>query len=1068
MRTIVRSIFVCALAFMALASNALHAEDIDLYYGGTTGGDANILFVLDNESNWSATMGGTLPSNLSTVANCNDSSYYCAQKYALISLLQKTKADGSYFLADTIGVGIMMYGSGNNKGSYVRFGIRKMTAANRAALIQVLRNLDVLIDKGSSQQDFGLVMWEAFKYFGGGTGSSSLWSYTKWGPIPDNGVGEGTDSRDFANNSNVRSAFTAGAGSPYAYTSASTNNTTPPASPPVKYNSPVHSDPCGKNYIIYIGHSNSQDNDSLGGQLDQNAQAMFIGVNGSTTRVNPGSASSGDEAARYLFNSDVDPTTTGTQNVVTYTIGTYDAPCSGQVCSMITTMKSMAAQGGGSYYDATDIGKLADAFDDILSKIQGINSVFVSATLPVSVNTQGTYQNQVFIGMFRPDAGGSPDWVGNLKQYKLKYDAATNTLRLADSLNNEAIDGGTGLLAVTAASYWTTNSTFWTNWVGTSRTESTSASDSPDGPFVEKGGAAQRLREDNLTTQVNRKVYTCPIDSSGNAACVSSTALTGTTYKFAMNSAGTAPEFGSVAATNLAFGLPATTTAAELAAYINWARGTDNLGNEGGPGVPTTVRPTIHGDVLHSRPVALNYAGRVVTFYGSNEGMVRAVEGKQTGTGAGSELWAFMAPEVMKIQNRLRTQSPQVVLPSNTTDTSTNKSYALDGPIGAYQEGSTAIIYVAARRGGNFIYAFDVSNPDAPAFKFKLSPSTANMSNLGQTWSAPRVMKIRGPTTAGRVVLIFGGGYDISEDTNSHGTVGRGVYVVDALTGTVIKQFLTTPAAEGSLSISTSVPSEVAIVDSDRDGFIDRGYVGDMAGNIWRIDLDDGTSSNSANNWSLHKLASLGTNSKFFYPPDVVLTTGFAAVLIGSGDREKPLVTTTSDRVYMIKDAATGLDGSGQTTVVQADLVSNTTATSAELNASKGWYYDLRTGEKVVNGPLTVGGVVYLGTNRPTPGAVCTGNLGEARSYALDFFTGAGARPPSGSNPDDDAFSQVLSPLTGLPPSPVAGLIDIGNGTVVPFCIGCGERRSALEAGIPDIDPTPVRRKVYWKFKKDQ
>src|SRR5205085_8154900 len=118
------------------------------------------------------------------------------------------------------------------------------------------------------------------------------------------------------------------------------------------------------------------------------------------------------------------------------------------------------------------------------------------------------------------------------------------------------------------------------------------------------------------------------------------------------------------------------------------------------------------GDVLHSRPVALNFAGRVVAFYGSNEGMLRAVEGKQTGTGAGEELWAFFAPEFLKQQNRLRTQSPPVVLPSDTTDTSTNKSYALDGAIGAYQEGSTAVIYVAARRGGNFIYAIDVSHPD--------------------------------------------------------------------------------------------------------------------------------------------------------------------------------------------------------------------------------------------------------------------------------------------------------------------------------------------------------------------
>ena len=196
---------------------------------------------------------------------------------------------------------------------------------------------------------------------------------------------------------------------------------------------------------------------------------------------------------------------------------------------------------------------------------------------------------------------------------------------------------------------------------------------------------------------------------------------------------------------------------------------------------------------------------------------------------------------------------------------------------------------MAARRGGNFIYAIDVSDPDAPRFKFKLSPSTPGLSGLGQTWSMPKVTKVRDGTASGKVVLIFGGGYDTAEDSGTAGTTGRGVYVVDALTGTVLKQFLT--AADGASTISTSIPSDVTIVNVDRDakGFADRAYVGDMAGNVWRMDLDDPSSTtNAAAGWKLHKLASLGAR-KFFYPPDVVLGATFHAVLIGSGDREKPL-----------------------------------------------------------------------------------------------------------------------------------------------------------------------------------
>ena len=182
---------------------------------------------------------------------------------------------------------------------------------------------------------------------------------------------------------------------------------------------------------------------------------------------------------------------------------------------------------------------------------------------------------------------------------------------------------------------------------------------------------------------------------------------------------------------------------------------------------------------------------------------------------------------------------------------------------------------------------------------------------------------MRDGTASGKVVLIFGGGYDAAEDSGTAGTTGRGVYVVDALTGTVLKQFLT--AADGTSTISTSIPSDVTIVNVDRDdkGFTDRAYVGDLAGNVWRMDLDDPSSStNAVAGWKLHKLASLGAR-KFFYPPDVVLGSTFHAVLIGSGDREKPLAATSSDRFYMIKDAKLGLDGTGQTTIITSDLVAN-------------------------------------------------------------------------------------------------------------------------------------------------
>jgi len=1075
----IRPLLTTLLAVLALWPTFGHTEDIDLYTGETIGGDSNVVIVLDNSTNWGGTMNNNPSAEETTTCGSKDrGTFFCAQKLALIKLLKmKDPHDASqYLLKPTLGVGLMLYtekssGSpGSLFGGYMRFGVRKMTGddttGNRGALIKLLENLDSAGDVGAnSQENYALLMWEAFKYYGGGNGTSPI-SSTAWGPVPYAGtIGNGTTKRDYPGNMTTGSALWAGADSNVALSSAASDGSE-------RYRSPISSE-CGKNYIILTSTSASQDSDNN----DNNpTNSFWRAVGSSMSRVKDASGteitgSFADEATRYMFASDVYQPLTGTQNIITHTIAQYNASDTsstnkGNRDKMITQMKSMANQGGGSFYTATTVDQLLMVFADIVTTIQSVPSVFVSAALPVSVNTQGTYLNQVFIGMFRPDAAGSPKWLGNLKQFQFKYDSATNTLRLADSVGNYAIDPSTGFITALAKSFWTSDSTFWANWVP-GRT--TFASDSPDGPEVQKGGAAERQRIDNLATQANRKVYTCPVDSTGAPNCstglLSATPFNATTLN--PTSAGTLLAFNYPAAWKVS-----STASTDIPDLINWTRGTDNLSNESGPGGTTTVRPTIHGDVLHSIPVALNYAGRVVVFYGANDGTLRAVEGRQTGTGpsgvaAGSELWAFIAPEHLAKLERPRQQAPGVELPSNpnqttcsATDTSCNKSYFLDGPIGAYQEGSTAIIYVAARRGGNFIYAIDVSDPDNPRFKFKLSASTTSMATIGQTWSSPKVMKLRDGTASGKVVLIFGGGYDPAEDLNTTGTLGRGVYVVDALTGTVLNRFLT--AANGTDVISTSIPSEVTIVDADRDGFIDRAYVGDLAGNIWRMDLDDGSGSNASTGWRLYKLASLGAR-KFFFPPDAVLTQGFTAVLIGSGDREKPLSSSSSDRFYMIKDTNPNYLLTTPAVITQSDLVSNTSSTG--LDTAKGWYYDLRNGEKVVNAPLTVGGVVYFGTNQPDPDQLeCKANLGDARSYAVNFSTGAGARPPVGDNPKDDAYSQMLTG-GGLPPSPVAGLVDLGNGLVVPFCLGCGALRSPLEALLPNIEPTPVRRKIYWKFK---
>lgn len=531
---------------------------------------------------------------------------------------------------------------------------------------------------------------------------------------------------------------------------------------------------------------------------------------------------------------------------------------------------------------------------------------------------------------------------------------------------------------------------------------------------------------------------------------------------------------------------------------VNWVRGQDNYGDEtASPGSPITVRPSIHGDVLHSRPVVINYGGTtgVVAFYGANDGVFRAVNANQTNpTGStlpvpGSELWGFIPTEFYGSLNRQRTNSPQLKLPTTPAGivpTPQTKDYFADGATGVYQEvdasatTTKAQIYITMRRGGSFIYALNVLDPTSPQFLWKKSNSDAGFSELGETWSRPKPAKITGyPNT----VLIFGAGYDTAEDSEPPGTdtQGRGIFIVDADTGALV--WSATHQASGATSCSGSttqasclvsgmdysIPSDITLVDHDANGKVDRLYAVDTGGNVWRVDLEP-TAGNTPDHWQINKLAALGCNTgvcgsgstprKFFFPPDVVPASGYDVVLVGSGDREHPLMSNAAqgvtNRFYALSDVKTGNDGSGQATITESALFDATSTTyngtlSDGTTPASGFYITLANGEKVVNAPATVAGQTFFGTNQPvTPSTTsCDTNLGIARGYKISPFTGNGE------------FSTFQG--GGLPPTPVYGLVDItrrdADGNVVldndgnpitdqvPFCIGCGGSGGGANGG---------------------
>ena len=990
-------LLAAAIVVSVAAPLRVHAEDIDIFSAKNGPNDLpNVLIVWDNSANWSATSpgpncsfadgsGGPKPN-----APGKEQGYkFAIEKCAIYNVIHAlpVNADGSA----AFNIGLMLF---NAQGGYPRKQFVPLTQANKTILKDMIRNITIGGDK-TNNGPFGVALYEAYLMF------------AKKAPLNGMLFCPPCDA-----------AAVAGG----------------------KYLGPPGSG-CGNNHIILLANGSPNGD---GAAYDLLAAAG--GNTGQITYSNSYITKSdqddwSDEMSRFLRNADVSAMA-GTQSIITHGVAVIGGSSDGLYPNFI---KSIATHGGGQYYGATDITELVTALTNIFNSIQATNTVFASASLPISTNTSGTYENQVYIGMFRPDAAARPRWPGNLKQYQIIYDPVSESLALGDAVGSPALSGSSGFFRPSAASYWTTSSTFWTNNpIGTPP----SVNDLPDGEVVEKGGAAQRLRTSYAATRVPRPVYTCL--GCANGTILSSTA----SARFvASNTAITTALMGAA-------------DDAERVAIVNWVLGDDNNADELGPGSPISVRPSIHGDVLHSRPAIVNYGGTVgnVVFYGSNDGMLHALDGNRTGAQAGAELWAFVPSEFLARFKRMRNNLPEIRFPATPPGANaTPRDYFVDGAVTVYEKRDVdnaierAILYVTMRRGGRFLYAFDVTAPASPRMLWRKSNATIGV--LGQTWSDPRVARLRGHPNP---VLVMGAGYDAAaEDAPIPGatTMGNAVVVLDALDGTLVR----------SLPTMRSVAAPVAVMDTDYDGFTDRAYAADLGGNVYRIDFETASGLSASVNWAIAQFASLGTSSvrKFFYAPDIVQTQTFTAIMLGSGDRERPLALTSADRFYTLLDYAAGKGTPSAPVLTDAGLIALGGPFSLSTTP-KGCYLNLDLqGEKVVTSAVSAGGYTYFSTNKPTVVApdTCTPNLGVATSYRIALFCGIS--------------ESVEITGGGLPPSPLLGTVQLqvgpnGETRQFEFLMGTpvaqGKDGAGVRSGIEIYRPggttDPTRRRTYWFTSK--
>lgn len=626
-------------------------------------------------------------------------------------------------------------------------------------------------------------------------------------------------------------------------------------------------------------------------------------------------------------------------------------------------LAATAQRGGGAYYLADNTQTLATALTDIVTGILDTQTTFTSPAVSVNNFNRTQNLNDLFVTLFQPST--ETHWPGNLKKYKLVEGVIT------DADGNPAVDPDTRFFASGSRSFWSTN---------------------PDGSSVTAGGAANQLPD-----PAKRNLYTY----LGNAL------LTAATNQVQQTN---------VALTDAALGLGQPDDPARTQ-IIDFARGVDvtDVDQDGN----TEEQRFQMGDPLHSKPVSVIYGGTAdaplgTVFLGTNDGYLHAIDPT-----TGREKWAFIPPEFLPDLKDLY-KNPA----------SADKHYGIDGSVKIQLKadndgvinalaGEKVYLYFGVRRGGQFYYALDVTDPEAPKFLWRLDNST--LPGIGQSWSevVPTRINIAGaPQNADKLALVIGGGYDPTQDnlSTTTDTSGNAIYIVDSVTGQLLWHATNNAGADLNLaSLRYSIPADVKVADLNGDRFADRMYVADMGGQVLRFDIFNGQPASSLITGGVFaQLGAAGQATpqdsqvrRFYYSPDVALVTddnnSFLHVGIGSGHRARPNSIAAHDRFYALRDydtfkAKTQVEADLFTPITDADLVDVTDDINASVPlGAPGWRFELRTsgawnGEKALAEARTFDNKVFFTTFEPGAAVSadnCEPSLGTSRLYALDIYNGA-------------------------------------------------------------------------------
>ena len=702
-----------------------------------------------------------------------------------------------------------------------------------------------------------------------------------------------------------------------------------------------------------------------------------------------------DEMATYMHNSDMSPLA-GTQTITTHTVG---------FGIDLNVLQDTADGGGGTYQLADDTSSLSVALTEIILDIFDETTTFTAPSVPVNAFNRTQNLQDVFVSVFEPS--NLMHWPGNLKKYRLVNG------ELTDQTGALAIDPATGFFRTSppAQSYW---------------------SDTADGDNARAGGAAHEIpgwTTRNLYTNLGG-TQNIALSAGSNAVTVAST----------------------LTATQL--GIPDATNTALRRDVIEWALGKDVW--DADDDQATIDDRHQMGAPLHVRPVTVIYGGTAanpdaVIHTMTNDGYFHAVNAR-----TGAEEWSFVPARLLDRLYGLY-----------LNDETLNTSYGLDGDIVAYVKDDDFVpgvnpaveqvfLLFGQRRGGDALFAVDVTQRGQPKLAWVIDSSSAPaLADLGQTWSPPQVMKLNlaGST---RHVAIFGGGYDEGQDAPGYfeDQVGNAIFMVDIETGQLVwsagdngNHNLVMNAAsnaDANATMKHSIPAPIQALDLTGDGYVNRMYVADTGGRIWRFDVNNGAAS-ADDLVEGGLLATLGAADigaplmtdvrRFYARPDVVPyiaqnpgDLSYLSLNVGSGHRAHPLDGASDDWFFSVRDydifTPIKTEDYGQP-VVFSDLtdITNDIAPALPYGAA-GWRLELEAaaGEKVFTESLTFKGVTIFTSFSPSPPnntcSTASHGGGTNRLYRVSVTDGSpDTIPPDTPTDKTDRYRTLKQ--GGIAPGPV-------------------------------------------------